>query len=60
MKKKPFPGVYIADASCFDVFLFHMITGRHYFLRKYIVNNRLTLKVQNKASTSKMFLTKFT
>ena len=31
-RKKSFPSVYIIDTSCFDeYFLFHVITGKHYF-----------------------------
>ena len=39
--KKSFPSVYIIDTTCFDeCFLFHLITGRHYFLHKIFVTNR--------------------
>ena len=34
-KKKSFPRVYIIDKNCiYECFLFHVITGRHYFLHK--------------------------
>ena len=37
MQKKPFPSVYIISTTCFDeCFLFHLMTGRHYFLCKFI------------------------
>ena len=30
--------VYCIDATCFDeYFLFHLITGRHYFFKKFVV-----------------------
>ena len=36
--KKYFPSVYISDTTCFnEYFLFHVITGRHYFLYKFVV-----------------------
>ena len=39
--KKSFPSVYVIDTTCFDEgFLFHVITGRHYFLNKFIVTQR--------------------
>ena len=39
--KKPFPSVYIFDTTCFDkCFLFRVVTGRHYFLYKFIVTQR--------------------
>ena len=39
--KKYFPSVYITDTTCFnECFLFHMITGRHYFLYKFIITQR--------------------
>ena len=39
--KKSFPSVYIIDKTCFDeCFLFHVITGRHYFLQKFSVTQR--------------------
>ena len=39
--KKSFPSVYIIDKTCFDeCFLFHVITGRHYFLHKFSVTRR--------------------
>ena len=38
--KKSFPGAYIIDTSCFECFLFHVITERHYFLNKSIVTQR--------------------
>ena len=39
--KKSFPSVYIIDITCFDEgFLFHVITGRYYFLHKFIVSLR--------------------
>ena len=39
--KKSFSSVYIIDTTCFDeCFLFHMITGRHYFLYKFIITQR--------------------
>ena len=35
--KKSFPSVFIIDATCFDeCFLFHVITGRHHFLKIYL------------------------
>ena len=40
--KKSFPSVCTIDTTCFDeCFLFHVITGRHYFLHKFIVTQRL-------------------
>ena len=40
--KKSFPSVYIMDTTCFDeCFLFRVITGRHSFLYKLIVTQRL-------------------
>ena len=40
--KKHFPSVYIIDTTCFDeCFLFHVITGRHYFLKKFMVTQGL-------------------
>ena len=37
--KMPFPSMYIIDTTCLDVcFLFHVITGRHYFLYKFIIS----------------------
>ena len=39
--KAPFSTVYIIDTTCFDeCCLFHMITGRYYFLYKVIVTKR--------------------
>ena len=39
--KKSFQSVYIIDTTCFDeCFLFHVTTGRHYFLYKFIVTWR--------------------
>ena len=36
-----FSSVYIIDKTCFDeCFLFHVITGRHYFLHKFSVTQR--------------------
>ena len=92
--RKYFSSVYIIDTTSFgECFLFHVITGRHYFLYKFIVTqkfgtsamllhslrhvswkksafyicclpNNITMllirKVQNKASTSKLFSTKLT
>ena len=40
-EKKSFPSVYIIDKTCFDeCFLFHVITGRYYFLFKLSVTQR--------------------
>ena len=39
--KKSFPSMYIIDKTCFDLcFLFHVIIGRHYFLRKSSTSQR--------------------
>ena len=39
--KITFPNMYIIDRTCFDLrFLFHVITGRHYFLRKFSSTQR--------------------
>ena len=39
--KNSFPGVHIIDTTCSDeCFLFHVMTGRHYFLHKSIVTQR--------------------
>ena len=39
--KKSFPSVRISDVTSFDeYFLFHVITGRQYFLYKFIVIQR--------------------
>ena len=39
--KNNFPSMYIIDKACFNLcFLFHVITGRHYFLRKFGSNQR--------------------
>ena len=36
--KRSFPSVYKIDTTCFyECFLFHVITGRHYFFYKFIV-----------------------
>ena len=36
--KKPFPSVYTIDTTCCDeCFLFHVITGGHYFLYRFIL-----------------------
>ena len=33
--------MYIIDKTCFDLcFIFHLITGRHYFLRKFSTTQR--------------------
>ena len=33
-----FSSVYVIDATCFDkYFLFHVVTGRHYFGQKFVV-----------------------
>ena len=40
--KKSFPRVYFIDKTCFnECFLVHVITGRHYFLNKFSVTQRL-------------------
>ena len=39
--KNTFPNMYIIDRTCFDLcFLFHVITGKHYFLRKFSSTQR--------------------
>ena len=39
--KMSFPSEYIIDTTYFnECFLFHLITGRHYFLHKFIVTHR--------------------
>ena len=39
--KITFPNMYIIDRTCFDLrFLFHVINGRHYFLRKFSSTQR--------------------
>ena len=39
--KRSFPSVHNTDKTCFDeCFLFHVITGRHYFLHKFSVTQR--------------------
>ena len=39
--KITFPNMYIIDRTCFDLrFLFHVITGRHYFLCKFSSTQR--------------------
>ena len=39
--KITFPNMYIIDRTCFDLrFLFHVITGRHYFSRKFSSTQR--------------------
>ena len=39
--KITFPNMYIIDRTCFNLrFLFHVITGRHYFLRKFSSTQR--------------------
>ena len=39
--KNNFPSMYIIDKTCFNLcFLFHVVTGRHYFLRKFGSNQR--------------------
>ena len=36
-----FSSVYVIDATCFDeCFLFHVVTGRHYFWQKFVVTYR--------------------
>ena len=43
--KKSFPSVYMINTTCFDeCFLFHVLTGRHYFLYKFIVTQRFGQK----------------
>ena len=39
--KNTFPNMYIIGRTCFDLcFLFHVITGKHYFLRKFSSTQR--------------------
>ena len=39
--KNTFPNMYIIDRTCFDLcFLFRVITGKHYFLRKFSSTQR--------------------
>ena len=39
--KNTFPNMYIIDRTCFDLcFLFHVITGKHYFLHKFSSTQR--------------------
>ena len=39
--KSPFPSVCTIDTTCFDeCFLFHVTTGRHYFLYKFVIAQR--------------------
>ena len=39
--KTSFSIMYIIDKTCFDLcFIFHLITGRHYFLRKFSTTQR--------------------
>ena len=39
--KKSFPSMYIIDKTSFDIcFLFHVIIGKHYFLRKFSTTQR--------------------
>ena len=36
-----FYSVYVVDATCFnECFLFHVITGKHYFLQKFLATKR--------------------
>ena len=39
--KSFFSSVFVMDATCFDeYFLFHVITGKHYFLQKFVATLR--------------------
>ena len=53
---KSFPSVYIIDTVCFDeCFSFHVITGRHYFLCKFIVTQRFSETLMLLCSLKKVF-----
>ena len=55
--KKSFPGVYIIDTTCFDkFFLFHVMTGRHYFKNKSIVTHRFSTTAMLLRSLQQVFL----
>ena len=59
--KTSFPNVYIIDTICFDgCFLFHEITGRHYFLNKLIVTERFGEPFMMLCSMKQVFLKKST
>ena len=54
--KKSFPSVYNINSTYFDeYFLFHLITGRPYFLYKFIVTQRIGATTMLLRSLKKMF-----
>ena len=54
--KKSFASVYIIDTTCFDeCFLFHVITGRYYFLQNVILTQTFRATVMLLRSLKQMF-----
>ena len=54
--KKSFSSMYINDTTCFDeCFLFHVITGGHYFLYKFIITQRFSTTAMLLRSLKEVF-----
>ena len=54
--KNFYPRVYVIGTTCFkERFLFHVITGRHYFLYKFIVTQSFFANAMLLRSLKKVF-----